>query len=64
MHRHEEWKSIPVIVITAKDLTPDDRLRLNGHATKVLQKGMYTRAELLEQVSKLVVSRADKHTRS
>jgi CheY-like chemotaxis protein len=64
MHRHEEWKSIPVIVITAKDLTPDDRLRLNGHATRVLQKGMYTRAELLEQVSKLVVSRADKHTRS
>jgi signal transduction histidine kinase/CheY-like chemotaxis protein len=60
MHRHEEWRSIPVVVITAKDLTADERLRLNGHVSRVLQKGLYTRDELLEQVSQLVAARVGK----
>ena len=37
-HR-EEWRAIPVVVLTAKDLTPEDRDRLNGHVANVLQKG-------------------------
>jgi CheY-like chemotaxis protein len=60
MHRHEEWRSIPVVVITAKDLTADERLRLNGHVSRVLQKGLYSRDELLEQVSQLVAARVGK----
>jgi CheY-like chemotaxis protein/two-component sensor histidine kinase len=60
MHRHNEWKTIPVIVITAKELTADDRSRLNGHVTRVLQKGIYTRDELLEQVSRLISERIQK----
>jgi signal transduction histidine kinase/DNA-binding response OmpR family regulator len=62
MNRHEEWKSSPVIVITARDLTVADRLRLNGHVTRVLQKGLYSRDELLEQVSSLVASRVTRRT--
>ena len=61
MQNHADWKSIPVIVITAKDLTADDRIRLNGHISRVLQKGLYTRDELLTQISDLVTSRI--HTR-
>ena len=60
MRRHEEWRSIPVVVLTAKDLTADERLRLNGHVNRVLQKGLYTRDELLEQVSQLVAARVGK----
>ena len=60
MHRNQEWKSIPVIVITAKDLTDEDRRRLNGQVSRVLQKGQYRREELLEQVSSLVVARLRK----
>ena len=29
----------PVIIVTAKDLTPEDHRRLNGHVSAVLQKG-------------------------
>jgi len=58
MQRHEEWKSIPVIVITARDLNAEDRARLNGHVSRVLQKGLYTRDELLGQISGLLASRA------
>jgi signal transduction histidine kinase/CheY-like chemotaxis protein len=57
MHRHKEWASIPVVVLTAKDLTPGERARLNGHVSRVLQKGEYQRDELLEYVSRLVSSR-------
>ncbi|MEE8311828.1 MAG: response regulator [Candidatus Binatia bacterium] len=51
-----EWRDIPVIVVTAKDLTEEDRRRLNGAVTAVLEKGAYGREELLAQVRELVVA--------
>ena len=41
--RHEAWRTIPVVVVTAKDLTADDRARLNGYVQKILQKGAHSR---------------------
>ncbi|HEU4570981.1 MAG TPA: response regulator, partial [Gemmatimonadales bacterium] len=41
----------PVIVVTAKDLTADDHRRLNGHVSAVLQKGSYSRDELLSEIA-------------
>src|SRR5207249_3391883 len=63
MHTHKEWTSIPVIVLTAKDLTEEERRRLNGHVSRVLQKGAHQRDELLEHVSQLVSSRVRGHVR-
>jgi CheY-like chemotaxis protein len=51
---HAEWREIPVVVITAKDLTPEDRARLNGHVEQVLVKGAYPREELLRRVRELL----------
>ncbi|MFA9421900.1 MAG: response regulator, partial [Gammaproteobacteria bacterium] len=51
-----EWQQIPVIVITAKDLTADDRDRLAGNVEAVLKKNTYTRDELLERVSEAVAA--------
>jgi CheY-like chemotaxis protein len=48
------WRAIPVLVVTAKDLTPEERLRLNGWVEQVLQKGAYSREELLAEVRALV----------
>ena len=39
LHRHAEWRSIPIVVLTAKDLTPDELLRLNGNVHAILDKG-------------------------
>lgn len=50
------WRTIPVLVITAKDLTAAERLRLNGWVEQVLQKGAYTRGELFAEVRALVRS--------
>ncbi len=50
----EEWRSIPVVVITAKDLNAEDRRRLNGYVQGVIEKGSYSREELAEKVRDLV----------
>jgi len=56
VRKHEDWRSIPVIVITAKELTPEDRQRLNGSVEKILQKGAYSREELIREVRDLVTA--------
>ena len=50
------WRSIPIVVVTAKDLTPDERRRLNGTVEQILQKGGYTREELLREIRDLVAA--------
>src|SRR5262249_32605521 len=39
LRKTESWRSIPIIVVTALDLTADDRSRLTGQVQRVLQKG-------------------------
>jgi CheY-like chemotaxis protein len=45
-----EWQDIPVVVITAKDLTNTDRNRLNGGVERIIQKS--DRDEMLRQLSR------------
>ena len=54
---HEEWRSIPIVVVTAKDLTEEDHRRLNASMARVLQKGVYSREEMLREVRDLVAAR-------
>ena len=54
LRRHEEWSEIPILVLTAKDLTDEDRRRLNGDVLGYLQKGAYSREELLRQIHREV----------
>ncbi len=56
LSRHPFWSKIPIIVLTAKDLTLEDRVRLNGQVEAVLKKGAYGKAELLEEVRRAVAS--------
>jgi signal transduction histidine kinase/DNA-binding response OmpR family regulator len=56
LRRHESGRAIPIVVITAKDLSREDRDRLNGYVEKILQKGPYDRDRLLAEVRELVAS--------
>ena len=49
-----EWRSIPIVVVTAQDLTSEDRRRLNGHVETILRKQSDSREALLEQVRDLL----------
>jgi signal transduction histidine kinase/CheY-like chemotaxis protein len=57
MRCEETWREIPVIVVTAKDLTRDEIDRLNGHVAKVLQKGAYQRRDLLADIHAIIARR-------
>ncbi len=50
----EAWRKIPVVVATAKDLTEEDRELLSSAVEAILEKGAYTRDQMLEQVRDLV----------
>ena len=39
LRKNETWRSIPVVVVTAMELTSEDRQQLNGQVQQVLQKG-------------------------
>jgi signal transduction histidine kinase/DNA-binding response OmpR family regulator len=62
LHGNEHWRAVPVVVITAKDITTEDRARLNGHAERILQKGAYSREQLLGEVRKLIVTQTRQAT--
>ncbi|MCZ8514418.1 response regulator [Paenibacillus filicis] len=56
LRKREEWRSIPIVVVTAKNITEEDRLRLNGYVKKIVQKGDLHREALLQEVRHLIAS--------
>jgi len=56
MRAQPEWQDIPVIVITAKDLSSEDRSRLSGCVEEVLEKNAYSREQLLKRVREAVAA--------
>jgi len=49
-----KWRDIPVLVVTAKDLTLDDKIRLQGGAERVLTKNAREPSELLADVGRVL----------
>jgi PAS domain S-box-containing protein len=49
-----EWRRIPVVVMTAKDLDEEDHRRLNGGVQRILQKASCSREELLRSLRELL----------
>jgi PAS domain S-box-containing protein len=54
LRRNADTHSTPIVVVTAKEITEEDRQRLNGSVGQVLQKGGHRRDELLAAVRKQV----------
>jgi signal transduction histidine kinase/DNA-binding response OmpR family regulator len=55
-------RATPIVVVTAKDITDEDRAQLNGHVQRVLQKGdaLRNRDELFREVRDMVTQYARK----
>jgi CheY-like chemotaxis protein len=51
-------RDIPVVVVTAADLTDEDRQRLRGGVEHILEKAAYSRDELLVELRGLVANYA------
>ncbi len=50
LRNNESWRRIPVVVVTAKDMTPEDHIRLEGNVRKVFRKASFSREELVGEI--------------
>jgi threonine synthase len=50
----ERLQGIPVIVVTARDLTGVERRRLEGHVHRLLEKGTFLSTDILEDIEKIL----------
>jgi PAS domain S-box-containing protein len=50
LRENPDWRNVPVVVLTAKDLTQDERNMLTMNCQRVFQKGRYRRDELLGEI--------------
>ena len=56
MRSDPRWREIPIVVLTARSLTAEDRQRLNGNVQRVLSKGGLDRGGLLREIRKAIKS--------
>jgi PAS domain S-box-containing protein len=54
LQNQEAWRSLPVVVVTAKHITQRDEQLLRGRVDRVLEKGAYSCEELFTTVRHLV----------
>jgi CheY-like chemotaxis protein len=54
LRRREAWRRLPVVVVTAAELSAEDHERLNGSVLKVLHKAGTSREALLADLHELV----------
>jgi CheY-like chemotaxis protein/nitrogen-specific signal transduction histidine kinase len=59
LRKSEEYYKIPVIVITSKDLTQDERRLLNLNVDRVMEKDSFNVQELISDVAKKLAMRTN-----
>jgi CheY-like chemotaxis protein len=50
VRKRQRWREIPIIVLTAKELTDDDRRRLNGDVQRIVHKSTMSRDQILKEI--------------
>jgi signal transduction histidine kinase/CheY-like chemotaxis protein len=60
LKREPDTRNIPVIVITAKELTEEEEQQLMGHVESLLRKGLFTESELLADLGE-ALARLESH---
>lgn len=50
-------RTIPVVLVSAKDISPEERKRLNGHIEAVYQKGSLSTRKFVDQVIQVIADK-------
>jgi CheY-like chemotaxis protein len=53
LHASPEWPDTPVVVLTARDLTAEDRRMLSGRVEQIYEKDAWSHEQLVALVHKL-----------
>jgi CheY-like chemotaxis protein len=54
VRRRPEWRTIPIVVVTAHDVSREERRRLNGYVDTILQKSGDSHEKILDRVRELL----------
>ena len=54
---HPDTARIPILIVTAKQITAEDRAALNGQVTKIVEKSNFNQAQFLSEVRRALASR-------
>ncbi len=54
LRKDKRWHALPVIVITAREIDEEDRKRLIGQVSQIVQKGHYDPDNLIKQIRELI----------
>ena len=57
LHQRPETSSIPIVIVTAKRITPEDRARLTGFVTTIMEKGQFDRGRFTAEVRRAMSGR-------
>jgi signal transduction histidine kinase/DNA-binding response OmpR family regulator len=60
LRARDEWRAVPVVVVTGRELTDADRRRLNGGVDRIIQKGGYGGDDLLREVADALAACVDR----
>jgi CheY-like chemotaxis protein len=60
LRQNPDWRAIPTVVITGKDLTLQETEVLQEQARHILRKGAYSREQLLQEIRDLVHTCVDR----
>ncbi len=63
LHQNPKWQDTPVVVLTAKSLSPEEYARLTCHVETIFSKEAYAQEELILHIHKLI-AQASTHSAS
>ena len=58
LRSREETRAIPIMILTAKTLSDDDKRSLNGHVAAIFQRNSVAGAELVDWLRDIVLKTA------
>jgi CheY-like chemotaxis protein len=61
LRQHGQWRAIPIVILTAKEITAEEHQKLNGGVIKIFEKGSYQSSDLLAEVNNLLCKAIARH---
>lgn len=57
LSEHHDTAGIPIVVVTAKEITAEDRAKLHGHVTRIMDKAGFDAARFTAEVRRALARR-------
>lgn len=58
IRKHDSWSSIPIVVLSAKSISMEERMKLDGYVKRILQKGSTDHKWLLTEIRRVIEGEA------